>query len=640
MIDELNFQESKAVKQILSEYVNQGRSTTLSDLYSADFKQQPATIEEFLTDEDLLGKSGVSLYPFWLKHLKEIFAPGSMIQQVIVDGAIGGGKTTAAVIALLYKIYLLTLMKNPQSYFNLMTGTPIAFGLFSATVRLSDLDEFNILTGLMLNSPYFMRVSGMTSKSRNSDILKLPNNIIFTFGSRATHALGMNLLGGLMDETNWSSTGDNKQMLDLFNNTWRRIQSRFAKAVAPGLLILVSSKRSATDFTVDHIKRWGNRLDIVKTIRFALYEVKEHEFRSSKRFPVMVGDEVTPSRILLPDELPDPGFLVENVPEDFRNDFEVDIEGALRDISGILVSGESPLIPLRTKIVECIDKSREHPFSQETVIAGLRNAEEIQAYFDWQSVTTRKITHYSPRVHPEAYRYIHVDIGLSGDALGISMLHLSGSRKIITEADSGDVKYLDFPIAYIDLMLRVKASNGDQVDLGKLRRFILFLARHCNFNIKNISFDKFQSADSQQLLQKAGFETTLVSVDRNDLPYLALSQMIMNGNMNYYEYRPFMKELRELVHDKTKRKVDHPPMGSKDVGDAVCGALASALQDPDSYQLPGFMPQTDSTIQDAMEREHPGETYYGWIVGKYAKRKSPSRDYFRLPVGSYGGKVG
>lgn len=36
-------------------------------------------------------------------------------------------------------------------------------------------------------------------------------------------------------------------------------------------------------------------------------------------------------------------------------------------------------------------------------------------------------------------------------------------------------------------------------------------------------------------------------------------------------------ELQQLEHDKKKDKVDHPPSGSKDIADAVCGAYYTML---------------------------------------------------------------
>src|SRR5690606_2060529 len=66
-----------------------------------------------------------------------------------------------------------------------------------------------------------------------------------------------------------------------------------------------------------------------------------------------------------------------------------------------------------------------------------------------------------------------------------------------------------------------------------------------------------------------------VSMDRTDQPYRILRDLISSRSISYYHYPIFEDEILRLRHDPTaknnKGSVDHPPRGSKDVSDAVCG---------------------------------------------------------------------
>jgi hypothetical protein len=124
------------------------------ELEDADYVHTPATIQEFLMDADLLGpvaqirdwdddspEANQGLYPFWKHVLADLFAPDKQYQQLILSLALGCGKTFVSLICLLYKLYLLLEMRDPQDFLGLARATPIVFGFFSATQRLSQADE-------------------------------------------------------------------------------------------------------------------------------------------------------------------------------------------------------------------------------------------------------------------------------------------------------------------------------------------------------------------------------------------------------------------------------------------------------------------------------------------------------------------
>jgi len=92
-----------------------------------------------------------------------------------------------------------------------------------------------------------------------------------------------------------------------------------------------------------------------------------------------------------------------------------------------------------------------------------------------------------------------------------------------------------------------------------------------------ITYDQFQSTDSIQELRGRNFPVDLLSVDRDIAPYQYLKDCFSNKQLIIYRYDPVLLELMRL--EKKENKVDHPPGGSKDVSDALCGAVWNAYTD-------------------------------------------------------------
>lgn len=85
LLDEskLDTDELEVVTQVLSELADTGQSTTLNNIWSADYEEVPVDIETFITDRRYLGNTFINddgevlIYPFWIEKLKEVFKPES-----------------------------------------------------------------------------------------------------------------------------------------------------------------------------------------------------------------------------------------------------------------------------------------------------------------------------------------------------------------------------------------------------------------------------------------------------------------------------------------------------------------------------------------------------------------------------------
>lgn len=125
----------------------------------------------------------------------------------------------------------------------------------------------------------------------------------------------------------------------------------------------------------------------------------------------------------------------------------------------------------------------------------------------------------------------------------------------------------------VDYVQAVMAEEfpDDEIDFAVIREFIMSL-RGLGFNIVMVTYDAYQSADSIQRLRQAGFSVDTLSVDRNTEAYDLLKELIYTGCCALPNHPLLMQELCQLEFIKGK-KVDHPPRGSKDVADAVAGAV-------------------------------------------------------------------
>jgi hypothetical protein len=164
------------------------------------------------------------------------------------------------------------------------------------------------------------------------------------------------------------------------------------------------------------------------------------------------------------------------------------------------------------------------------------------------------------------------------------------------------------PVVTVDLMLRIVPPPDGQIDLGKIRAFILML-RARGVPIAQASYDAFQSADSLQILNKEGIPSKVISVDKDPEAYFALRAAIDEQRIRFYRYPPFIDEITTVQFDPIRKRVDHRPGRSKDCADAVAGALFAAITDTEARApLPPLGPVVDrvSPIDDPR-----------WVAGDY-----------------------
>lgn len=590
----LNPEEREALNIVIRELANppaDASNTFLDVLGKVEYKRTPVDMETFVRDPYYLGATCENIYPILMNDLTQLFSGG--YHEAIFTGSIGWGKTHIATIGVARILYELSCMQDPHKSYGLAHGSNLSFVCTSVNETLAIKVVFESLATKIKSSPYFEENFPYEDTKKD---LRFPGGIwVAARASTDTSALGLNAIGALMDETNFlPRTAKEMQsgVLDraetIYNTIQRRMKSRFERqGKLPGMLFVVSSKKTMDDFTAKRIR--DSHEDPTVFVRdYALWDTKPEDQYTTKRFWVLCGTDSIPSRILTDEDykqfsekLPEGATLVD-VPEDFRKDFERDLEGSIRDLAGVATVAINPFIHRREKIQEAIDVTRAHPFS--TLVYDASKG----GHFLWDAMvrevnergfsdTTNRVLR--PILNPKALRHIHIDPSLRGDATGFVMTHVGGFKDVVRRGEDGKQFMERAPIYTVDLMLRIVPPTGDEIVLADLRHIVYDLSAH-GYLITGVTLDSWQSADTIQQLNSRGYQSQILSVDTSTDPYENLKTALYEDRVKYYEYPPLLEELAQLErhYNGKKTKIDHPAKGRKDVADALaasCFALST-----------------------------------------------------------------
>jgi len=362
---------------------------------------------------------------------------------------------------------------------------------------------------------------------------------------------------------------------------------------------------------------------------YAVWDTKLEGTYGNEKFYIIFNRESGLGRIKKEDEEIGSEEDTIEVPLEFKHDFEVDMEGSLRDLAGRPTLAIEPFLTKRDMIVKMHEDGRRHPFSvYETTLRDggyvLRDivCQWVKEEDDIGNVIFEGL---KPKVNPKARRFIHVDHGLTGDAAGFCMGHVSHYEermrwRTVQEIDPVGLQaktkreaFVEMlPVIYIDLWLRIVPPVGGEIILADIRQLI-FELKGMGFRIGLITMDSFQSKDTQQQLKEKGFGVDELSVDVNPEPYNRLKMALYEGRIKGYLHPVGVNELRQLEWNKRKGKVDHRPKGSKDMADALAGVIHNCetrkISEPSGPSLGMLESPVDETVKRAQEELR-------WLLGK------------------------
>jgi len=574
--------------------------TYLDYVYSLDYKERPPDSDTFLNDPDFLGDltdKGKMVYPIWRRNLKVSFREDSKYL-IVLTGAIGTGKSRAAIYGILLGMCRILCLKEPWAKFGLAPGAQMSVVFFNLTKSQSESVSYKTFQEHLIKSPWF-REHGVIGGSELNPKVEFPL-FKYTFASPYVPgfgAQGENPILALLDEVDSpeSSEVQREKVLSAYENNRRRLESRFViRGETLGRFYLVASKQKRLAFLNAFIAKYKNSKNVM-VVDIPLWEAKPASLYCGKKFSVSVGDIYNPPKVLKTEEdiqsVTRAGYQILQVPIEYLDDFEKDAIGSLRDLGGVSVSQirVSKLFPSESLLSKCYENV-PNPVRQLTIEVGLQDNIDLLNFIDLKLL----------RVPRNVPRFIHVDFAFSGDgdAAGFAMSCVEGWKKKNVEQRDGTFQTVKSPAAHTDFAMRIKGKPGDKIPLHLIRKMILDLKEVYKYNIKECTFDLAIATESdKQILERAGIACDHFSVDKNPQYYRDFSTNLVAEGRWSTPYHPYLHfELKNLEEDPEKNKIDHPKevaeieiledgdtreivlVGSKDLADATCASVINAIQ--------------------------------------------------------------
>jgi len=170
---------------------------------------------------------------------------------------------------------------------------------------------------------------------------------------------------------------------------------------------------------------------------------------------------------------------------------------------------------------------------------------------------------------PDKIYYVHADLAQRHDKCAVAIAHVDKWVNIQVIKDYQQVA----PVVVVDAVAWWEPKVEGPVNLSEVKQWIQNL-RRLGFNLGMVSFDRWQSFDIQNELKQVGIRTETVSVAKKH--YEDMSMLIYEERLAMPAIDLLFEELTELKIMRNN-KVDHPRKKSKDLADAVCGAVFGAI---------------------------------------------------------------
>lgn len=497
--------------------------------------EEPVSLGVFLRDSAYLKLPPLSdVQMNTVLHAERVYYPETLdalgwpklrnVEEIVCQWGKGGGKDHIARIAASRVMYLLGCLKHPQVYYGMVATDTIDILNTAINAPQAQNRYFTPLARMLERSPWFRRrINLLRSSVELGD-----KGVIATSGhSEAESQEGGNLILAVMDEISGFKT-------------------RRELGVASG----VRDKTSAE----------------------GLYDMARSSVRS--RFP-------TTGKVVL---LSFPRY---------RGDFIQQKCDAGKDDPSVLVSVASTweANPMRRK-EEFAGEYRKNPEAAAAKYeckplassdAYLKDFQKIRVAFSQpieQSPTTADGSALRTGWVSSSYQpaCVHVDLALTNDRAALAVAHQEPpGRLFVPQADgapSHSAVDVDLPLVVVDLVMFWEAPPGGEIDIASIEQHLWEIVSK-GIRLVAVTADQFQSASLIQAASKRRLRSELLSVDRTTAAYDMLKALAYAGRLRGPAIPLLLNELEALTL-VDGRKVDHPPRGSKDLADAVAGAVYAA----------------------------------------------------------------
>ena len=482
---------------------------------------------------DIMGDAGEEYFKKYTKN------------ELILQLGKGSGKDFVSTVACAYVVYKMLCLKDPAIYYGKPAGDAIDIINVAVNAQQAKNVFFKGFKSKIERSPWF---AGKYNPKADSIEFDKSITVYSGHSERESHE-GLNLFMAVLDEISGfaSEVATGNEQGKTADNIYKAfrgtVDSRFPDL---GKVVLLSFPRYPGDFISQRYDSViADKEVIEKTHRFIINEDLPHDNPDNTFEISWEEDHILSYKIPKIFALKRPTWEVNPTRkiDDFKIAFLTDLGDAMMRFLCTPTYSSDAFFKQKDKLQKCMN---------------VRNPIDNFKRFD-ESFTP----------DPDTIYYIHADLAQKHDKCAVAIAHVDRWVNIKVIKDYEQV----VPVVVVDAVAWWEPKTEGPVNLSEVKQWIINLRRE-GFNLGMVSFDRWQSFDIQNELQSVGVRTETVSVAKKH--YEDLAMMVYEERVAMPMIPLLLEELSELKIMKGNR-VDHPRKKSKDLADAVCGAVFGAI---------------------------------------------------------------
>jgi hypothetical protein len=542
-------------------------STMFNDFFEAlqdnNFEEMPVDAKTFVESPDYLGQPGLSKIQYDIvEAMSQIYRKEDLQlvmghdegaryfekytkNEIILQLGKGSGKDFVSTVACAYIVYKLLCLKDPARYFGKPSGDAIDIINVAINAQQAKNVFFKGFKSKIERSPWF---AGKYNPKVDSIEFDKAITVYSGHSERESHE-GLNLLMAVLDEisgfANEVGTGNEqgKTADNIYKAFSGTVDSRFPDL---GKVVLLSFPRYQGDFISKRYEDVILEKEVIERKHTFIINPDLPEDLSENRLDIgWEEDNIISYKVPRVYALKRPTWEVNPTRkiEDFKMAFFKDMGDAMMRFLCTPTYSSDAFFKQKDKLERCMT---------------LRNPIDNFKRFDEA---------FTP--DPNKIYYVHADLAQKHDKCAVAIAHVDKWVNIQVIKDYEQVA----PLVIVDAVVWWEPKTEGPVNLSEVKQWIQNLRRQ-GFNIGMVSFDRWQSFDIQNELKAVGIRTDTVSVAKKH--YEDLAMMIYEERVAMPMIPLLLDEMSELKIMPNNR-VDHPRKKSKDLADAVCGAVFGAI---------------------------------------------------------------
>jgi hypothetical protein len=535
----------------------------LEALKSDHFEEIPVDARTFVEGEDFLGQPPLSDIQYDIvEAMSQIYRKEDLINlmgeeagtryyekytknEIILQLGKGSGKDFTSTVACSYIVYKLLCLKDPAKYFGKPSGDAIDLINVAINAQQAKNVFFKGFKSKIERSPWFI---GKYYAKADSVEFNKSITVYSGHSERESHE-GLNLLLAVLDEISGfaSEVGTGNEQGKTADNIYKAfrgsVDSRFPDL---GKVVLLSFPRFPGDFISEKYDSVIAEKEVIeRTHEFIINPLLPDTDQGNKFQISWDEDQIVSYKYPGVFALKRPTWEVNPTRkiDDFKIAFMTDLGDAMQRFACVPTFASDAFFKQADKVRSCMT---------------LRNPIDNFRRFDEA---------FKP--DPNKIYYVHADLAQKHDKCAVAIAHVDKWVNIQVINNYEQVA----PIVVVDAVAWWEPKIEGPVNLSEVKQWIQNL-RRLGFNIGMVSFDRWQSFDIQNELKQVGIRTDTVSVAKKH--YEDMAMLVYEERLAMPAIELLFDELTQLKIMKNDR-VDHPRKKSKDLADAVCGAIFGAI---------------------------------------------------------------